>query len=31
MYDVGVKLFGGIKSLYVDSLACVRVDGVKSK
>ena len=25
MYDVGVKLLGGIKSMYVDSLACVRV------
>ena len=27
MYDVGGKLLGGIKSLYVDSLACVRVKG----
>ena len=25
MYDVGDKLLGGIKSMYVDSLACVRV------
>ena len=25
MYDVGGKLLGGIKSMYVDNLACVRV------
>ena len=25
MYDVGRKLLGGIKSMYVDSLACVRI------
>ena len=25
MYDVGGKLLSGIKSLYVDSSACVRV------
>ena len=24
-YDVGAKLLRGIKSIYVDSLACVRV------
>ena len=27
MYDVGGKLLSGIKSMYVDSLACVRVKG----
>ena len=27
MYDVGDKLLGGIKSMYDDSLACVRVEG----
>ena len=27
MYDVGDKLLGGIKSMYVDSLACVSVKG----
>ena len=27
MYDVRDKLLGGIKSMYVDSLACVRVKG----
>ena len=26
-YDVGGKLFSGIKSMYVNSLACVRVKG----
>ena len=31
MYDVGVKLLNGIKSLYVNSLACVRVKGGESK
>ena len=25
MYDVGGKLLSGIKSMYIDSLACVRV------
>ena len=25
MYDLGGKLFSGIKSMYVDSLVCVRV------
>ena len=25
MYEVGFKLLDGIKSMYVDSLACVRV------
>ena len=25
MYDVGFKLLDGIKSMYVDSLTCVRV------
>ena len=27
MYDVGSKLLNGIKSIYVNSLACVRVKG----
>ena len=27
MYDVRGKLLDGIKSIYVDSLACVRVKG----
>ena len=27
MYDVGGKLLNGIKSIYVNSLACVRVKG----
>ena len=27
MYDVGGKLFNGIKSKYINSLACVRVKG----
>ena len=31
VYDVGIKLFGGIKNLYVDSLACVKVKGSKSE
>ena len=31
MYDVGGKLLDGIKSMYVYSLACVRVKGVESK
>ena len=25
MYDVGGTLLGGIKTMYIDSLACVRV------
>ena len=28
MYDVGGKLLSGIKSMYVDSSACVRVKGI---
>ena len=28
MYDVGYKLLNGIYSMYVNSLACVRVKGV---
>ena len=31
MYDVWGKLLGGIKSIYVDSLACVIVKGGESK
>ena len=31
MYDVGFKLLGGIKSMYVDSLGCVRVKGCVSE
>ena len=27
MYDVGAKLLSGIKSMYVDSSACVRIKG----
>ena len=27
MYDLGGKLLNGIKSMYVNSLACVRVKG----
>ena len=27
MYDVGGRLLNGIKSIYVDSLVCVRVKG----
>ena len=30
MYDVGGKLLNGIKSVYVNSLACVRVKGCDS-
>ena len=30
MYDVGDKLLSGIKSMYVDSLACVKVKGDES-
>ena len=31
MYDVGGKLLSGIKSMYVDSSACVRIKGCKSE
>ena len=31
MYDVGGKLLNGIKSIYVNSLACVIVKGGESK
>ena len=31
MYDVGSILFSGIKSMYADSLACVRVKGGESE
>ena len=31
MYDVGGKLLNGIKSMYVNSLACVRVKGGETK
>ena len=31
MYDVWGKLLNGIKSMYVDSSACVRVKGVESE
>ena len=31
MYDVGGKLLSGIKSMYVDNLACVRVKGNESE
>ena len=31
MYDVGGKLLSGIKSMYGDSSACVRVKGSKSE
>ena len=27
MYDVGGKLLNGIKSMYINSLACVRIKG----
>ena len=30
MYDVGGKLLNGIKSMYVNSLACIRVKGGES-
>ena len=30
MYDVGGKLLNGIKSIYSNSLACVRVKEVES-
>ena len=29
-YDVGGKLLNGIKSMYVNSLACVRIKGGES-
>ena len=29
MYDVEGKLLSGIKSMYVDSSACVRIKGAK--
>ena len=29
MYNVGNKLLSGIKNMYVDSSACVRVKGLK--
>ena len=31
IYDVGGKLSGGIKSVYVDSSACIRVKGSMSE
>ena len=31
MYDVGGKLLGGIKTMYVDSLVCVRLIGSESE
>ena len=31
MYDVGGKLLSGIKSIYVDSLACIIVNGGESE
>ena len=31
MYDVGGKLMSGIKSMYVDSSACVKEKGVESE
>ena len=31
MYDVGGKLMNGIKSIYVNSLVCVRVKGYESE
>ena len=31
IYDVGCKLLGGIKSMHVDSLVCVRVNGGESE
>ena len=30
-YDVGVKLLVGIKSMYVESLACVRLKGEENE
>ena len=31
VYDMGSKLLSGIKSMYVDSSACVKVKSVESK
>ena len=31
MYGVGGKLLNGIKSIYINSLACVRVKGGESE
>ena len=31
IYDVGTKLFGGIKNIYVDNLPCVRIKGGESE
>ena len=31
MYNVGGKLLRGIKSMYVDSLSCIRVKGGESE
>ena len=31
MYDVGGKLLGGIKDMYVDILACIRVKRGKNE
>ena len=31
MYDVGGKLLKGVRSIYVNSLACVRVKGCESE
>ena len=31
MYDMSGKLLSGIKSMYVDNLACVRVKGGESE
>ena len=31
MYNVGGKLLSGVKSMYIDSSACVRVKGGESK
>ena len=31
IYDVGDKCFSGIKSMYVDSSACVRIKGGESE
>ena len=28
MYDMGGKLLNGIKSMYINSLACVRIKGM---
>ena len=31
MYDVGGKLLNGIKSMYINSLACVKIRGGQSE